>query len=289
MPRKPSQKNIDNPLRILRVICSEHGETAPLTQVRMAQITGIAPDYIRSLENSRRPLNLSQLDKIRYSIGAVWDRKRKTWMVNGLPDEPFTYEWFLRYRTLWGGSKYQADIETHMLCRRLQALLLGVESSDYNLVFDRIFHALEEIRTELKVGAAKSVFEKTEFEIKYIRRLNLTRKTAQIRGLSDAEFEESQRASEITSIHREFNRADREIYRNDIESGVGNQGYLDLVPYSACVTRYGNVPQQIDILVVPDGSGGIEVKDTIVRKHERYDKLAERQRAEKLKTEKGDA
>src|SRR5450631_2984100 len=134
MPRKPSPKNLDNPLRILRTVCSEHGETAPLTQVRMAQLTGIAPDYIRSLENSRRPLNLSQLDKIRYSIGALWDRKRKMWMVNGLPDEPFTFEWFLRYRTLWQGSQYQTDIETHMLCRRLQALLLGVESSDYNLV-----------------------------------------------------------------------------------------------------------------------------------------------------------
>jgi hypothetical protein len=40
----------------------------------------------------------------------------------------------------------------------LNALLLGVEPSDYNLVFDRIYHALEEIRSELKVGAAKSVF-----------------------------------------------------------------------------------------------------------------------------------
>jgi hypothetical protein len=289
MPRKPSPKNLDNPLRILRVLCSEHGETAPLTQVRMAQITGIAPDYIRSLENSRRPINPSQLDKIRYSIGAVWDRKRKMWMVNGLPDEPFSYEWFLRYRTLWRGSQYQADIETHMLCRRVQALLLGVESSDYNLVFDRIFHALEEIRTELKVGAAKSVFEKTEFEIKYTRRLNMTRQTAQIRGFSDAEFEASQQASEITSIHREFNRADKEIYRSDLQIGVGEQGWLDFVPYSSSVTRYGNVPEPIDILVVPDGASGIKVKEAKVRKPERFNKLAERLRAEKLKTEKGDA
>jgi len=103
-----------------------------------------------------------------------------------------------------------------MLCRRLQALLLGVEASDYNLVFDRIFHALEEIRTELKVGAAKSVFEKTAFEIQYQR---------------------DYKTGEINSIKRVFELADREIYRDDIQTGVGDQGYLDLTPYSFSITR----------------------------------------------------
>jgi hypothetical protein len=259
MPRKPSQKNVDNPLRILRVLCSEHGEAAPLTQVRMAQITGIAPDYIRSLENSRRPLNLSQLDKIRYSIGGVWDRKRKMWMVNALPDEPFTYEWFLRYRTLWVGSKYQTDIEFHMLGRRLQALLLGVEPSDYNLVFDRIFHALEEIRADLKVGAAKSVFEKTAFEIQYQRH---------------------HKTGEINSIQRVFKLEDKEIRRNDLQIGVGDEGYCDFTPYSSCITRYGNVPVPIHVVMGP----GMEVKSVTPRVPERYNKLAE-----KLRAEKGDA
>jgi hypothetical protein len=224
MPRKPSQKNVDNPLRVLRVLCSEHGETAPLTQVRMAQITGIAPDYIRSLENSRRPINPSQLDKIRYSIGAVWDRKRKMWMVNALPNEPFTYEWFLRYRTLWFVDQFQADVETHMLCRRLQALLLGVEPSDYNLVFDRIFHALEDIRTELKVGAAKSVFEKTAFEIEY-HRIPIPDETGTLR-----------RTGGIGSIQRRFKFADKEICRDDIQSGIPG-GFLNLTPYSFSITH----------------------------------------------------
>jgi hypothetical protein len=282
MPRKPSPKNLDNPLRILRVLCSEHGEAAPLTQVRMAQITGIAPDYIRSLENSRRPINLSQLDKIRYSIGAVWDRKRKKWMVNALPDEPFTYEWFLRYRTLWKGSEYQADIETHMLCRRLQALLLGVEASDYNLVFDRIFHALEEIRTELKVGAAKSVFEKTAFRIKYTRHHIRQEQLGPFRGPVTMVSEE---VGEIVSIQREFSLADREIHRNDLQIGVGDQGYLDLTPYSFSATGYGNsVPEPIDIVI-----SGNEVKSATVRRPERYNKLVEKLRSEKLRSEKGDA
>src|SRR6516162_9887401 len=221
MPRKPSPKNLKNPLRILRALCSPHGEVAPLTQIGLAQITGIAPDYIRSLENSRRPLNRAQLDKIQYSIGAVWDLKRKAWMVNGIPDEPFNYTWFERYRTLWTSQEtsheLQVDVETHMLCRRLQALLLGVEPSDYNLVFDRIYHGLEEIRKELKVGAAKSVFEKTAFKISYDR---------------------DPKTGEIKWIKRAFKHADKEINRGDTNSGVGDYGYLDLSPYSSCMTRH---------------------------------------------------
>jgi hypothetical protein len=261
VPRKPSSKNLKNPLRILRALCSEHGEEAPLTQIRLAQITSIAPDYIRSLENSRRPLNRAQLDKIRYSIGAVWDLKRKGWMVNGLPDEPFTYEWFTRYRTLWMSDKFQADKETHILCRRVQALLLGVEPSDYNLVFDRIYHTLEELRTELKVGAAKSVFEKTAFEIKFHR---------------------DHKTGEIRFIQRDFKFADREIYRDDIKSGVGDCGYLDLTPYSFCVTRYGNVPVKIDVVVDSEAAPGQlpTVKQVTPRVPERYNKLAEKIRTE---------
>ena len=101
-----------------------------------------------------------------------------------------------------------------MLCRRLQALLLGVEPSDYNLVFDRIFHALEEIRTELKVGAAKSVFEKTEFEIQYTR--------------------DRKRVGEIISIQRSFKLADREIHRDDLQIGVGGSRmsrFRPLIPF----------------------------------------------------------
>ena len=254
MPRKPSPKNLKSPLRILRVLCSPHGEVAPLTQIGLAQITGIAPDYIRSLENSRRPLNRVQLDKIRYSIGAVWDLKRKSWMVSGMPDEPFNYTWFERYRTLWTSHEFQVDIETHMLCRRLQALLLGVEPSDYNLVFDRIYHALEGIRTELKVGAARSVFEKTTFEIKYDR---------------------NPKTGEIRSIERAFTRADKEVNRNDIESGVGNWGYLDLTPYSSCITHRASL-NSIDVEMSPT----FEVMETKVREPEHYNKIREKVRGE---------
>jgi hypothetical protein len=255
MPRRPSPKNLKNPLRVLRTLCSEHGEEAPLTQVELARTTGIAPDYIRSLENSRRPLNRAQLDKIRYSIGARWDPKRKAWMVNGIPDEPFTYEWFIRYRTLWDSHQFQVDIETHMLCRRLQALLLGVESSDYNLVFDRIYHGLEEIRSELKVGAAKGVFEKTAFEIQYNR---------------DPE------TGEIISIKRDFKLADKEINRGDTESGVGDHGYLDLVPYSSCVTQYGQPPIQLEVSTT---GGKLEVVK-VKKPGQQYQKIVEKIRAE---------
>ena len=255
MPRKPSPKNLKNPLRILRALCSPHGEVAPLTQIGLAQITGIAPDYIRSLENSRRPLSPVQWDKIQYSIGAKWDQKRKTWMVNGIQDEPFNYTWFERYRTLWTSHEVQVDVETHMLCRRLQALLLGVEPSDYNLVFDRIYHALEEIRKELKVGAAKSVFEKTAFKISYDR---------------------DPKTGEIRFISRFFNLADKEINRDDIESGVGNFGYLDLTPYSSCVMGRVRL-NRIEVNLSPE----FKVMETKVREPEHYNKIAEKIRAER--------
>jgi transcriptional regulator with XRE-family HTH domain len=256
MPRKPAPKNRSNPLRILRALCSEYGEAKPLTQVELARISGIAPDYIRSLENSRRPLNRAHLDKIRYSIGAVWDLKRKVWMVNGIPDEPFNYTWFERYRTLWTSHEFQVDVETHMLCRRLQALLLGVEPSDYNLVFDRIYHGLEEIRTELKVGAAKSVFEKTAFEITYDR---------------------NPKTGEIRLIRRFFKLADKEINRGDFKTGVGDFGYLDLTPYSSCVTR-GSTLNQIDVIM--SGEPTLKVSEVKMREPEHYNKIREKVRGE---------
>jgi hypothetical protein len=209
MPRKPSPKNLSNPLRILRSLCSEYGETLPLTQIEFAKITGIAPDYVRSLENSRRVLNQAQRDKIRFSIGARWDLRGKRWVVNGIPDEPFNYQWYCRYRTLWFEHPHQADIETHILCRRLQALLLGAERTDYNLVFDRLWHALEQIRSELKIGAARSVFEKTTFDVDYGRDV---------------------KTGEVKNIVRQFNKIDPEILQ---PGGETLHQWLDLMPFSA--------------------------------------------------------
>ena len=175
-------------------------------------------------------------------------------MVNGIPDEPFNYTWFQRYRTLWDYHQFRVDVETHMLCRRLQALLLGVEPSDYNLVFDRIYHGLEEIRTELKVGAAKSVFEKTMFEITYDR---------------------DPKTDEIKSIKRNFKLVDKEINRGDFKTGVGGYGYLDLIPYSSCVTRYGNPPIQIELVMSDD-----KVSEVKARDWGQYAQIAEKIRAE---------
>ena len=248
MPRKPAAENRLHPLRILRVLCSEYGETKPLTQSELARILGIDSTYIRSLENAIRPLNRTQLDKVRYSTGAVWNPKRGMWTVTGLPDEPFTYTWFQRYRTLWTNhARDGADRETHMLCRRLQALLQGVEPSDYNLVFDRIYHALEEIRSELKVGAAKSVFDKTAFKIV---------------------FACDPKTGEIESIHRSFHLADDEICRHDIDNDVF--GYLDLTSYS-----YSRRLSLTDIIF-----GKVKLLDTVVTDPEHFHEIKEKIRVQ---------
>ena len=185
-----------------------------MTQIRLAQLTGIAPDHIRNLENSRRPLNHAQLDKIRHAIGATWDSERKAWMKHGLGNESFTYEWFLVYRTLQKFPEYQTNIDTHMLCRRLQALLQGVEPSDYSATFYRIFDALEEIRTELKVGAAKRVFEKTAFKIEYWA---------------------DQKTRKLGSIERSYPFADSEIKQGAL---------LDLTPYACPLIHVEPQPEK---------------------------------------------
>jgi hypothetical protein len=121
-------------------------------------------------------------------------------------------------------------------------------------VFDRIYHELEEIRTELKVGAARSVFEKTRFEIIY---------------------ERDPKTGEIRSITRDFKLVDKEVNRDDIESGVGNWGYLDLTPYSSCITHRVSI-SSINVEMSPT----FEVIETRVSEPEHYDKIAEKVRDE---------
>jgi hypothetical protein len=210
MPRLPQTKNLANPLRVLRGLCSEYGAAVPIPQIRLSQLTGITPDYVRSLENARRRLSPVHLEKIKHSIGAVWNPQRKQWVVNNLPDEPFDYEWFKRYQTLWFDDAHQIDIEVHHLCRCLQALLLNAEPEDYNRAFDRIFSALKEIRSGLKINGARSVFEKAAFDISYGR---------------------DTKTGEIKFIVRQFKHQDGEIVRIDPRSL--HSGYLDLTPWAA--------------------------------------------------------
>lgn len=193
MPRPPQAENLSNPLRTLRALCSEYGATAPLTQMELSRLTGIAPDYIRSLENARRQLSRAHAYKIQHSIGAVWNSKAKLWTVNGLPEEPFSYEWFKRYQTVWFEHPHQAEIEIHILCRRLIELMIQVERAEYQRLFSRIFHFLEELRQDLHLTGARRVFEKTEFEI---------------------DFMKDSKTGEITKLVRQFRKMDDEIVSN---------------------------------------------------------------------------
>ncbi len=164
-----------------------------MTQMRFSELTGIAPDYVRSLENNRRQLSQAHAEKIQHSIGAVWNSKRKLWTVNGLPEEPFTYEWFKRYQTVWFEHPHQAEIEIHILCRRLIELMIQVERADYQRLFSRIFGLLEELRQDLHLTGARRVFEKTQFDI---------------------DFTKDSQTGEITELVRQFRQMDDEIVRN---------------------------------------------------------------------------
>ncbi len=177
-----------------------------MTQMRFSELTGIAPDYIRSLENNRRQLSQGHAEKIRHSIGAVWNSKRKLWTVNGLPEEPFSYEWFKRYQTVWFEHPRQAQIEIHILCRRLIELMIQVERVDYQRLFSRIFGLLEELRQDLHLTGARRVFEKTEFQI---------------------DFTKDSQSGEITELVRQFRQMDDEIVRN--KEGELNAEFLNFV------------------------------------------------------------
>jgi transcriptional regulator with XRE-family HTH domain len=173
-----------NPIRLLREVAGG------LTQTQLSEATTIPLDSVRGLENNRRTLSERHLERIKFNLGAEWDPKREVWHLVDRPDEPYSSEWYQKFRTKWFKHAYQYEIEAHVLCRRLIELLLQVEDSDYNGLFYRLYDFLDQTREELHLTGARRVFDKTRFQVDFLR---------------------NGRTKEVEGIVRQFSGIDEEI------------------------------------------------------------------------------
>src|SRR5262249_11139574 len=110
--------------------------------------------------------------KIRRSIGAEWDTKESRWHLVDRSDEPYSADYYERFRTKWFKGPRQYLVEAHILCRRLIELLLQVEDKDYNRLFYRLYDFLDETREELHLTGARRIFDKTRFRVDLLRNKN---------------------------------------------------------------------------------------------------------------------
>jgi hypothetical protein len=152
-----------NPIRILRGLLRT--EDDPLTQAAFAKLTDIPVDSIRNFEIERRALTPPYLRRIADTIGAQWDPERGLWHLVYSPEIPYTAAIFEMFTTRLLDSRIRRRVEIHMLLRRLIELFLQVEPDDYQRLFYRVFHFLDDIREELRISGARKTFEKTRFSV----------------------------------------------------------------------------------------------------------------------------
>jgi hypothetical protein len=165
MKKTENREQPVEPLRLLRTLAGQ------LPQTELARATDISLDTIRAIENNRRALTGALFQKIKVSIGAQWDPKQQRWHLVDRPDEPYSVEWYEKFRTKWFQHFHQVAIEAHVLCRRILELLIQVEDTDYNSLFYRIFDFLDETRESLRITGARKVFDKTRFEVDFGRNI----------------------------------------------------------------------------------------------------------------------
>jgi transcriptional regulator with XRE-family HTH domain len=101
MPRRPRPENVDNPLRVLRGLLSEHGDQKPISQSELSKLVRVSLSSIRSIENGDRALTENVLSHVLLETGAWWKEHNRHWeYVSGGYGRavPFTRETFLDYR-----------------------------------------------------------------------------------------------------------------------------------------------------------------------------------------------
>jgi hypothetical protein len=152
-----------NPLRILRSLMQ--GDDSRVTQAHLASLTGIPLDSIRNLETNRRALIETHLMKILDELGAQWDPKKAEWHLACSPEIPYTKAMFKLFTSPTLDTRERRKVDVHMLLRRLIELFLDVEPEDYQKLFYRVYHFLDDLRAELRIHSARKAFEKTRFEM----------------------------------------------------------------------------------------------------------------------------
>src|SRR5260221_2825676 len=97
MPRKPKEENKENPLRLLRACLSKEGPEHPISQGKLADITGIPAVTIRSIENGVFNLTDAVLSKIVTTTGADLDEDKKRWIFFDSTD-PFKWQHYDEFK-----------------------------------------------------------------------------------------------------------------------------------------------------------------------------------------------
>jgi hypothetical protein len=99
MARPPNAKNLKQPIRVLRSLCSERGEASPMSQLGFSQMVDVPASTIKAIENQERALSQEVLSKINSATGALWEKEGESWVwVAGGQKVPYTYEIFCKVR-----------------------------------------------------------------------------------------------------------------------------------------------------------------------------------------------
>lgn len=139
MPKDPKPENANSPMRKLRRRLSPDPGN-PISQARFADMLGISPDTVFSLENGRKHKGMptEQMAKtILERFGAWWDGELGDWRFASLENEytRANYE-------LWRSAEFDRQAEISALAKGLAAFLNKVPDSRFAAASDAAYESL---------------------------------------------------------------------------------------------------------------------------------------------------
>ena len=168
MARPPKPENLNNPLRQLRTLLSEK---EPFTQNRLAEISGIPIDTIRSLEVGRFQLGQATRQKIIEATGARWDDKKRRWLAS--PDEsiPFNFAVYSAYRRFIARPSSDQERKNDLAVLKCKLDLLFEEIPDRfrDSLLHRITACFEECQQDFRLKEHRAFFEGTHPRLMVIK------------------------------------------------------------------------------------------------------------------------
>jgi hypothetical protein len=145
----------------LRELLGESGK--PIRVEEFSQITGISIHTVYAVEDRRRPLSDSLLERIRLATSAalVGDK----WEFAYEPGVPFSREIFRTFTSRVLITPYQLDLDSHAAALRLLGLLREAKLEHYQALLFNLHTALEKLEEEYGNKATKEIFDATKISI----------------------------------------------------------------------------------------------------------------------------
>jgi transcriptional regulator with XRE-family HTH domain len=141
MARPPRKGNEDNPLRKLREALGTDG--LPLPQHKLAELLGVSPETVKSIEAGRRGITEKLDEWIAIHLGAWWFEKARYWVSIGTL-EPLNPE----NSRGWRKATFDRELETHALMLRLMLVLEYAPEKRFREIADTVEMKLQEILQE---------------------------------------------------------------------------------------------------------------------------------------------